>query len=59
MEFKMVCWGMNPPSSQIASQLNKVPIKIQSLSLLIGFGSDKQPELRCLFQFHIEGQEFL
>ena len=43
---------MNPPSSQIASHLNKVPIKIQSLSLLIGFGSDRQPELWCLFRFH-------
>ena len=29
---------VNPPSSQIASHLNKAPIKIQSLSLLIGFG---------------------
>ena len=45
--------GMHPPSSQITGHLNKVPIKIQSLSLLIGFGSDRQPELRCLFRFHI------
>ena len=35
---KMVYQGMNPPSSQIAGHLNKVPIKIQSLSLLIGLG---------------------
>ena len=34
---------MNLPSSWITSHLNKVPIKIQSLSLLIGFGSDRQP----------------
>ena len=34
----------NPPSSQITSHLNKAPIKIQSLSLLIGSGSDKQHE---------------
>ena len=40
---------MNSPSSQITSHLNKVPIKTQSLSLLIGFGSDRQPEFRCLF----------
>ena len=52
-EGKMVCQGMNPPSSQIAGHLNKAPIKIQSLSLLIGFGSDRQPECRCLFQFHL------
>ena len=32
----------NLPSSQIASHLNKAPIKIQSLFLLIGFGSDRQ-----------------
>ena len=31
--------------------LKKVPMKIQSLSLLIGFGSDRQPKLRCLFRF--------
>ena len=42
----------NPLSSQIASHLNKVPIKIESLSLLIGSGSDKQHECR-LFWFHI------
>ena len=29
---------MNPPSSQIAGHLNKAPVKIQSLSLFIGFG---------------------
>ena len=46
---------MNPPSSQIAGHLNKAPIKIQSLSLLIGVGGDRQPELQCLFQFHCEG----
>ena len=34
---------MNLPSSQIAGHLNKAPIKIQSLSLLIGFGSDSSP----------------
>ena len=49
---KMVCQGMNPPSSQITHHLNKPPIKIQSLSLLIGFGSDRQPKLQCLFRFH-------
>ena len=43
---------MNPPS-QIAGHLNKVPIKIQTLSLLIGFGSDRQPEGQCLFWFHL------
>ena len=43
---------MNPPSSQITSHLNKAPIKIQLLSLLIGFGSDRQPECQCLFRFH-------
>ena len=40
----MVCQGMNPPSSQIASHLNKAPIKIQPRSLLIGFGIDRQHE---------------
>ena len=43
---------MNPPSSGIAGHLNKVPIKIQSLSLLTGFNSDRQPECWCLFRFH-------
>ena len=52
-EDKMVCEGMNPPSSQIAGHLNKGPIKIQPLSLLIGFGSDGQPQHRCLFRFPI------
>ena len=37
----------NPPPSQIASHLNKVPITIQSLSLHIG---DRQHE-RHLFRF--------
>ena len=45
---------MNPASSQIAGHLNKVTIKIQSLSLFIGFGSDRQPERWCLFWFHNE-----
>ena len=49
----MVYKGMNPPSSQVAGHLNKVPIEIQSLSLLIGVGSDRQPEPRCLLWFHI------
>ena len=49
----MVCYGMNTPSSQIAGHLNKAPLKIQSLSLLVGFGSDRQPELQCLFQFQL------
>ena len=40
---------MNPPSSQIAGHLNKAPIKIESLSLLIGFGSDRQPECEFFF----------
>ena len=49
----------NPPFSQIAGHLNKVPIKIQSLSLLIGSGgvtgstnvdfSSFEPRSRCLF----------
>ena len=38
--------------SEITGHLNKAPIKIQWLSLLIGFGSDRQPELPCLFWFH-------
>ena len=42
---------MNLPSSQITSHLNNVPIKIQLLSLLIGFGSDRQPEPQCRFWF--------
>ena len=42
---------MNLPSSQITGILNKAPIKIQSLTLLIGFGSDRQPERQCLFWF--------
>ena len=46
--------GVNLPSSQIASPLNKAPIKIQSLSLFVGFGSDRQPENQCLFQFHVD-----
>ena len=48
---------MNLPSSQIASHLSRAPIKIQSLSLFIGFGSDRQPECRCLFWFHYQGWE--
>ena len=32
----------NPLSSQIISHLNKEPSKVQSLSLLIGSGSDRQ-----------------
>ena len=48
----MVCQGGNPLFSQIAGHLNKVPIKIQSLSLLIEFGTDRQPERRCLLRFH-------
>ena len=45
---------MNPPSSQIAGHLNKAPIKIQVLSLLIGFGSDRQPKRWRLFWFQEE-----
>ena len=51
MEFKMVCEGMNLPSSQITCHPNKAPIKIQPLPLLIGLGSDRQPELRRPFRF--------
>ena len=51
-EEKMVCYGMNPPSSRITGHLNKAPTKIWSLSLLIVFGSDRQPERWCLFRFH-------
>ena len=43
--------GANPLSSQITSHLNKVPIKIQLLSLLNGFGTDRQPKHWCLFLF--------
>ena len=46
-----VLLGVNPPSSQIASHLNKAFIKIQSLSLFIGFCSDRQPKRPCLFWF--------
>ena len=43
----------NPPYSQIAGHLNKSHTKIQSLSLLLGSGSDRQH--KCpLFQFHKE-----
>ena len=48
----------NPPSSQIASHLSKAPIKIQSLVLLIGSGSDRQHELRH-FRFHDDLKMFL
>ena len=41
----------NPPSSQITGHLNKVPIEIKSLSLLIGSGGDRQHKHR-LFRFH-------
>ena len=44
MECKTVCEGTNPPSAQIARHLSKAPIQIQSLSLLIGSGSDRQQE---------------
>ena len=45
--------------SQIAGHLNKVPIKIQSLSLLPGSGSDRQHE-HWLFRFqHKELEERL
>ena len=40
----------NPPSSQIPSHLNKVPIKIRSPSLLVGSGGDRRHERR-LFCF--------
>ena len=48
--IKRVClkWNLRPsvtvhnlPSSQITGHLNKAPIKIPSLSLLIGSGSDR------------------
>ena len=46
--------GYKPADSQIAGHLNKAPIKIQSLSLLIGSGSDRQYEHRFFwFQKYI------
>ena len=45
MKCKTVCSRVHtPPSSQIAGHLNKVPMEIQSLSLLIVSGSDRQHE---------------
>ena len=47
MEFRSVCQGTNLPSSQMAGPLNKAPLQgeapLQSLPLLIGSGSDRQP----------------
>ena len=51
---EMLRWfwrARNLPSSQITSHLNKVPIKIQSLSPLIGSGSNRQHK-HWLFLFH-------
>ena len=45
----------NPLSSHIASHQNKEPIKIQSLSLLIGSESDGQQEHQ-LSQFQVQGK---
>ena len=42
MRCKMVFWDTQLPSSQTASHLNKAPIQIQSLSLLMGSGGDRQ-----------------
>ena len=44
MECKTVCQGTNLQASQTTSHLNKARIKIQSLSLLIASGSDRQYE---------------
>ena len=51
MEFKTVCWGTNPPSSQTAGRLSKAPVKIHSLSLRIGSG-DRRQHRHQLFWFH-------
>ena len=48
----------NPLSSQIAGHLNTVPIGIQSLSLLIGSGSDREHQCR-LFRFQKWGLYFM
>lgn len=39
----------NPLSSQIAGCLNKAPLTIQSLSLLVGSGGDRPQEHRPTF----------
>ena len=43
----------NPSSSQISGCLNKAPIQIQSLSLLIRSGGDRQHACQ-IFWFHID-----
>ena len=48
---KVVRQGMNLPYSQITGCLNKVPVKIELLGSLIGFGRDRQSERWCLFWF--------
>ena len=53
----MVLGAHDLPSSPITVQPIKAPIKIQSLSLLVGSGSDRQQEHQ-LFQFHIQGTMF-
>lgn len=43
-----------PPSSQITGQMDKAPIQILFLSLLIGFGGGREHECQLLhFQCHI------
>ena len=49
----MVYYGTNLLSSQFSGHLNKVPVKIQSLSLLMGLVGDRQHEY-WLFQFHFD-----
>ena len=48
----------NPPSSQIAGHVTEAPIKIPSLSLLIGSGSDRWQECQ-LFRFHNKKRAYL
>ena len=46
--------GYEPAIFSDLHHLSKAPIKIQLLLLLTGFGSDRQPELQCLFRFHCD-----
>ena len=44
----------NPPSSQITGHLNKVPIKIQSLSLLTGSANYRQHKHQLVWvHYHV------
>ena len=52
MEWERVCEAAQPADTQTAGPVNEAPTRIQSLSLAIGSGDDRQQECP-LFQFHL------